>query len=531
MHAHEQVNEAAAARRPRSSALPRPAVAGPPPARGMTAAGVLALQRTAGNSALTRALDEEARHTHGAGCGHGPSVQRSQVHDVLSGSGRALAAPLRAEMEARLGADFGDVRVHDDSAARRSAASLGARAYTSGNHVVVGEGGADKHTLAHELTHVIQQRSGPVAGTATADGLRVSDPGDAFERAAESNAQRAMSGPVPVQTAPERDGTGRGGPEAGQQASPAPELAGTPAIQRVTVPSSRPSGSGITATQSGGRTTSIEMLNSGSLAGSPPSQDPPGFDYIRALRLTNFWIRFHLINNIAGGPGTAANLVPASKRDNANYEHSIEALLKATVSQVRRTNRTLQPGQQKDYVYFGVDVHYAHQPSRRPNNMTQRQYDAAGNFVNGLTIYHRVYDGAARTWTVHHDGTYFGFHDRQPTDPGTHVRLSQLDMTDLRQLTGNYRGWNNDDLYFLNDLGTTRRAEFEGLIDHYGATGPAESVLHAFHHIPFSLPRQSSRSRRPTAQPTTFADRMGAGADGALQYLALAISGGSLTIR
>lgn len=56
-------------------------------------------------------------------------------------------------------------------------------------------------------------------------------------------------------------------------------------------------------------------------------------------------------------------------------------------------------------------------------------------------------------------------------------------------------------------------------------------MLHAFHHIPFSLPRVSSRTGRATAQPTTFADRMGPGADRALQYLALAISGGSITIR
>lgn len=36
-----------------------------------------------------------------------------------------------------------------------TAGRTGARAYTSGNHVVIGDGGADKHTVAHELTHVI----------------------------------------------------------------------------------------------------------------------------------------------------------------------------------------------------------------------------------------------------------------------------------------------------------------------------------------------------------------------------------------
>ncbi|MFJ5829172.1 DUF4157 domain-containing protein [Streptomyces sp. NPDC093089] len=140
------------------------------------------------------------QHQHGAGCGHQqtdqPSVQRSAVHDVLRGGGRPLDDATRTDMEARLGSDFSDVRIHDDAAARASAAEVGARAYTSGSHVVIGDGGADKHTLAHELTHVIQQRRGPVAGTDNGAGLKVSDPSDRFEREAEANATRVMSGAV-----------------------------------------------------------------------------------------------------------------------------------------------------------------------------------------------------------------------------------------------------------------------------------------------------------------------------------------------
>ena len=120
---------------------------------------------------------------------------RSAVHDVLSGPGQPLAAPVKEEMEARLGADFSDVRVHTDSVARASAADVGARAYTSGPHVVIGDGDADKHTLAHELTHVIQQRQGPVAGTGHGNGFKVSDPSDVFEQAAEANAARVMRAP------------------------------------------------------------------------------------------------------------------------------------------------------------------------------------------------------------------------------------------------------------------------------------------------------------------------------------------------
>ncbi|MFF4495916.1 eCIS core domain-containing protein [Streptomyces sp. NPDC001272] len=149
-----------------------------------------ALQRAVGNAAVTRML---------ASGRDAAAVQRATAHQVLRSAGRPLDGPLREEMESRLGADFSDVRVHSGPTAQRSAAEIGARAYTSGSDVVIGAGGGDKHTLAHELTHVIQQRQGPVTGTDTGDGLRVSDPGDRFERAAEANARRVMSGPAPVQ--------------------------------------------------------------------------------------------------------------------------------------------------------------------------------------------------------------------------------------------------------------------------------------------------------------------------------------------
>lgn len=158
---------------------------------------VLALQRSMGNAAVSRVLGEDERAQEGA------PVQRSGVESVLDSPGTPLAAPVRADMEARLGADFSGVRLHTGPAARDSAAEIGARAYTSGDHVVIGDGGADSHTLAHELTHVIQQRSGPVAGTDNGSGLSISDPSDRFEREAESNAGRALSAPAPVQSAPE----------------------------------------------------------------------------------------------------------------------------------------------------------------------------------------------------------------------------------------------------------------------------------------------------------------------------------------
>ncbi|RSS85662.1 DUF4157 domain-containing protein, partial [Streptomyces sp. WAC05292] len=210
---HDGIARSAPARTPARGTAPPPA----------GAAALATLQRAAGNAAVVQMLRQSGHawaqaqaqrsvagpgtHRHGAGCGHAAeesaaAVQRSEVHDVLRSAGRPLEAGLRADMEARLGADFGDVRIHDDSAARRSAAEIGARAYTSGSHVVIGDGGADRHTLAHELTHVIQQRRGPVAGTDNGAGLSISDPGDRFEREAEANAVRAMASvPSPARDA------------------------------------------------------------------------------------------------------------------------------------------------------------------------------------------------------------------------------------------------------------------------------------------------------------------------------------------
>ncbi|MDH6216830.1 eCIS core domain-containing protein [Streptomyces pseudovenezuelae] len=162
--------------------------------------GLLALQRLAGNAAVGQSLQRERAADDGAKESGEPAetaVQRS-VHSVLRGPGQPLDTTTRTDMEARFGTDFSDVRLHTDGAARESAAGLGARAYTSGSHVVLGEGGADRHTLAHELHHVVQQRSGPVAGTDRGDGLRVSDPSDRFEREAEQQATRVLGASPPA---------------------------------------------------------------------------------------------------------------------------------------------------------------------------------------------------------------------------------------------------------------------------------------------------------------------------------------------
>ena len=164
---------------------------------------LLALQSAVGNGAVVQLMRAAGdpwlaeKHQHGAGCGHQDTeqaVQRSSVPEVLKRSGRPLDSATQSAMQSKLGADFSDVRLHDDAAAKASAAEIGAHAYTSGNHIVMGEGGQNTHTLIHELTHVLQQRQGPVAGSVNTSGLKMSDPSDRFERQAEANARQVMSG-------------------------------------------------------------------------------------------------------------------------------------------------------------------------------------------------------------------------------------------------------------------------------------------------------------------------------------------------
>jgi len=110
-----------------------------------------------------------------------------------------LATDVRAFYESRFGQDFSAVRLHSDSKAADSARAVGARAYTVGTDIVLGNGSrsADMATgsrlLAHELAHVVQQGR---SATAQAK-LTTGEPGSSAEREAEYAAEQVVRG-VPV---------------------------------------------------------------------------------------------------------------------------------------------------------------------------------------------------------------------------------------------------------------------------------------------------------------------------------------------
>jgi hypothetical protein len=106
-----------------------------------------------------------------------PRIHRSSVvpscgdpailQDVLHTPGQPLDLQSRAYFEPRFGHDFSHVRVHADPLSAKSAQSVGALAYTVGQHVFFQTGQyvlrthSGSRLLAHELAHVVQYASSP----------------------------------------------------------------------------------------------------------------------------------------------------------------------------------------------------------------------------------------------------------------------------------------------------------------------------------------------------------------------------------
>jgi hypothetical protein len=91
--------------------------------------------------------------------------QISSNIDTLRGGGQPLPDSARAFLAPRFGMDFSEVRVHTDGQSAQIARSMNAQALTVGRDVVFGAGQYALGTseglrlLAHELTHVVQQKS------------------------------------------------------------------------------------------------------------------------------------------------------------------------------------------------------------------------------------------------------------------------------------------------------------------------------------------------------------------------------------
>lgn len=138
------------------------------------------MQKEAAKSSSTSDTTVLQRSANGLLPSH---IVPQSVHEVLGSPGQPLNTSTRSFMESRLGHDFSNVRVHTDTRAAESARAVNALAYTVGRNIVFGSGhyapgtSEGKRLVAHELTHVVQQRHvsdvsrggpillGPIGGT------------------------------------------------------------------------------------------------------------------------------------------------------------------------------------------------------------------------------------------------------------------------------------------------------------------------------------------------------------------------------
>lgn len=146
-----------------------------------------ALQHQAGNRAVQRLLAQRS--------GDGPFELDDDTAARINqerGGGQPVDPAARESMEAASGADLSGVNVHTSPEADDLNRQLGAKAFTTGQDIFFREGEYDPHSssgqelLAHEMTHVVQQRSGVVSGGSR---MTVNAPGDSFEQEAEAVAK------------------------------------------------------------------------------------------------------------------------------------------------------------------------------------------------------------------------------------------------------------------------------------------------------------------------------------------------------
>ena len=156
-------------------AVSRPVV----PVAELTAASLVALQRTAGNLAANALVQREA----------------VTAGDAFAGatSGTPSSLPHLARMEQAFGQSFAGVRAHVGTPEARSGLrGLGARAAAFGQSVAFAETSPDQHVVAHELAHVVQQRRGAQCVQSKAAGVSAS--GEHAELAADRAADAVVRG-------------------------------------------------------------------------------------------------------------------------------------------------------------------------------------------------------------------------------------------------------------------------------------------------------------------------------------------------
>ena len=133
-----------------------PADAGPPRISPL-APGV---QRACADCAEEEAVPVQPKRADGEQSG--PSAVPHRLATATR-AGQPMRRELRNFFEPRFGRDLDHIRIHTDTAARRAARRLNAKAFTTGRDIAFDHGqyrpdtSTGRHLLAHEITHVLQQ--------------------------------------------------------------------------------------------------------------------------------------------------------------------------------------------------------------------------------------------------------------------------------------------------------------------------------------------------------------------------------------
>jgi len=92
--------------------------------------------------------------------GGGAAAAADSIDRARGENAQALPTQVRWRLEHAFGQRMANVRVHTGPAADAAAGAIGARAYTEGERITLGAGESphDLHLMAHEATHVVQNR-------------------------------------------------------------------------------------------------------------------------------------------------------------------------------------------------------------------------------------------------------------------------------------------------------------------------------------------------------------------------------------
>ncbi len=309
-----------------------------------------------------------------SGGSHGAAAIHASAARGIATSRSAL--PYAGRIQRSFGRhDISSIQAHLGSAAAAAAIEIGADAYTTGHHVVLGKG-TDLFTVAHEAAHVIQQR----AGVRLDGGLGVT--GDRHEQHADAVAARVSAGQsaealldrytgrnaaapgVPHTTRPVDVGAAADiGPSPGAVESTSATGATGPIQCSKTKIVDDPKD--IRNTSQPGQWFGLLKDAAGTIRdasdyefgplhndcgtfmhawidprdsdvvgqGTEPKQGTwPSWWAAVAPNPNNYWVRGHLLNHNLGGPGEKRNLTPITKQANKAHHDNVEQVLKHAVS-------------------------------------------------------------------------------------------------------------------------------------------------------------------------------------------------------